>query len=379
MNDKIWLSSPHMGENELKYVQEAFETNWIAPLGPHVNAVEENINTYIGGKSYVAALNTGTAAIHLALIQLGVQRGDTVLCSSFTFVASCNPIVYLGAEPVFIDSERETWNMSPELLEEAIIDLEKKGNKPKAIVLVHLYGMPAKMEELMAVANKYNVPVVEDAAEALGSTYKGKALGTFGEFGVFSFNGNKIITGSAGGVLISPSGDKIARTRFLSTQARDAEPHFQHSEIGYNYRMSNICAAIIRGQIEVLDERVARRREIHFLYKKAIGTINGVTFLEEPNEDYFSNHWLSCLLIDENITGVSKEEVRLFLEKNNVEARPLWKPMHLQPVFEGCKVYENGTAEELFNTGLCLPSGSNMTNEDVDRVIGLLKLVLLNN
>lgn len=373
MNDKIWLSSPHMGENERRYVEDVFDSNWIAPLGPHVDAIEENIRDYVGGESYVAALNTGTSAVHLALIQLGVKRDDVVLCSSFTFVASCNPIVYLGATPVFVDSEQETWNMSPELLEEAIVDLEKQGVRPKVIVLVHLYGMPSKLDELMAIATKYEIPVIEDAAEALGSTYKGKALGTFGQFGVFSFNGNKIITGSAGGALVSTSRREIERTRFLSTQARDQEAHFEHSEIGYNYRMSNVCAAIIRGQLEVLDLRVDRRREINSLYRSGLGDIEGVEFLEEPNELYYSNHWLTCIVINSHIVGVSREEIRLCLAKDNIEARPLWKPMHLQPVFKECKLYGNGVSERLFNSGLCLPSGSNMKNSDVLRVINKIK------
>lgn len=369
-----------MGGKELEYVKQAFEENWIAPLGPHVNAVEENIKTYVGDDSFVAALNTGTSAVHLALIQLEVGRDDLVLCSSFTFTASCNPIVYLGAQPIFIDSEKDTWNMSPKLLEEALFELKNKGQLPKAIVLVHLYGMPAKMDELLAIAVKYGVPLVEDAAEALGSKYKGKAVGTFCDFGVFSFNGNKIITGSCGGALISKSEKDIARTRFLSTQARDDEPHFQHSEIGYNYRMSNVCAGIVRGQLEVLNERVARRREINEMYKIELAAIEGVSFLSEPNEQYYSNHWLTCILIDsEKTEGVSKEDIRLFLENDNVEARPLWKPMHLQPVYKESISYLNGVSDQLFETGLCLPSGSNMTNDDVYRVINLIKEIVYKN
>ncbi|MBI9059636.1 MAG: aminotransferase class I/II-fold pyridoxal phosphate-dependent enzyme [Labilibaculum sp.] len=368
MQSKIWLSSPHMGGNEMKYVQEAYDTNWVAPLGPNVNGFEEDLQNYTGAK-YASALSAGTAAIHLSLILLGVKAGDEVIASSFTFSATVNPISYLGASPILIDSEKETWNMCPEQLEVAIKDRIAKGNKPKAIVVVYLYGMPAKIEELMAVANKYDIPLIEDAAEALGSKYKGKCMGAFGKFGILSFNGNKIITTSGGGALISDDKELIEKSRFLATQARDSAPHYQHSHIGYNYRMSNIVAGIGRGQMEVLDERVAQRRANFKFYKELFTNIAGVTLLEEPNEDYFSNYWLTSILVDpEKTNGISREDFRLELEKDNIECRPLWKPMHMQPVFADCPYYGNGTSEELFEKGLCLPSGSNMTNEDRDRI-----------
>lgn len=374
MKDKIWLSSPHMGGAELKYISEAFEENWIAPLGPHVNAVEENLSTYLGEGVKVSALSSGTSAIHLALIELGIVEDDIVLCSSFTFVASCNPILYLGAVPVFIDSEPDTWNMDPDLLEKAIIDLIKKGKKPKAIMLVYLYGMPAHIDRIVEISKKYEIPLVEDAAEALGAKYKEKALGTFGDFSIFSFNGNKIITGSCGGALVSTNNEKINHSRFLSTQARDPQPYFQHSEIGYNYRMSNICAGIVRGQLEVLNERVNKRREINEFYKKALSEISGISFLNECSPDFFSNHWLTCILVDPLKTnGVNHEDLRLFLCENNIESRHLWKPMHLQPLFKKAMMYSNGISEKLFGMGLCLPSGSNMTNEDLERIVNLIK------
>ncbi|MBL4745970.1 MAG: aminotransferase class I/II-fold pyridoxal phosphate-dependent enzyme [Flavobacteriaceae bacterium] len=375
-NNKIWLSSPHMGGNEMKYVQEAYATNWIAPLGPNVNGFEKDLQNYTGAK-HASALSSGTAAIHLALILLGVKSGDEVLASTFTFSATINPIKYLGAIPILIDSEKETWNMCPKALEEAIIDRIEKGNKPKAIICVYLYGMPAKIEALMAVANKYQIPMVEDAAEALGSTYKGKAMGTFGEFGVLSFNGNKIITTSAGGALISDDKEMIEKSRFLATQARDDAPHYQHSEVGYNYRMSNILAGIGRGQMEVLDERVGQRRANFKFYKEIFDKIQGVTLLEEPNSDYFSNFWLTAILVDPLKTnGVSREDIRLELEKENIECRPLWKPMHLQPVFSDCPYYGTGVSEELFEKGLCLPSGSNLTDAERFRIKLALQNVL---
>lgn len=362
-NEKIWLSSPHMGEMELKYVQEAFETNWISPVGPHLAAFEDEISRY-NQVPHCAVLSSGTAAIHLALIILGVKAGDEVLCSSFTFSGTCNPIAYQGAVPVFIDSDAASWNMDPQLLEEAIQDrIRKTGKKPKAIVLVHLYGLSAKLDELMAIARQYEIPVVEDAAEALGSHYKGKKLGTFGDLGVFSFNGNKIITTSGGGALVSQHEDWIQKARFLSTQARDAAPHYQHSEIGYNYRLSNVCAGIGRGQLLVLDERVAQRRANFEFYQRELGNLAGVSFpMEIP--DSFSNRWLTTVLIDPvKSGGVTRETVRLALEKFNIETRPLWKPMHQQPVFKDCPAYTNGVPDELFEKGLCLPSGSNMNEE----------------
>jgi len=358
----------------LKYIKEAFDTNWISPVGPNISLFEKAISDYSGVK-YVAALSSGTAAIHLALIILGVSRGDEVICSSFTFAGSCNPIVYQGASPVFIDSEEDTWNMDPGLLEKAIIDRTNQGKKPKAIILVHLYGMPAKMDELMAIAQKYEIPVIEDAAEALGSSYKGQKLGSFGDIGIFSFNGNKIITTSGGGALVSNNEEYVEKAKFLSTQARDQAPHYEHSQIGYNYRMSNICAGIGRGQMEVLDDRVARRREIYNIYKAEFGNIDGITFLDEP-EGFYSNRWLTTVLIDREVLGIDREEIRKALEKRNIESRPLWKPMHMQPVFADCLNYLDRTSEKLFEKGLCLPSGSNMTSDNLDKLILFLNETL---
>ncbi|RDV16144.1 aminotransferase class I/II-fold pyridoxal phosphate-dependent enzyme [Pontibacter diazotrophicus] len=368
MNDKIWLSSPHMGENELKNVQEAFATNWIAPLGPHVNAFEEGLSQYLGEGVQVAALSAGTAALHLALVILGVQAGDEVICQSMTFSASANPIVYQGATPVFVDSEEQTWNISPKLLEAAIKDRIEKGKKPKAIIIVHLYGMPAQMDQLMEIANRYEIPVVEDAAEALGSSYRGQRLGTFGAISILSFNGNKIITTSGGGALVSKNEEWVKKARFLATQARDAAPHYQHSQIGYNYRMSNICAGIGCGQLDVLEARVAKRRSNYDFYKNELSDYTNMRFMEEPGSDYYSNRWLSTLLVEED-GGFSREDIRLGLEKDNIESRPLWKPMHLQPVFEGAPFYGDGTSERLFQKGLCLPSGSNLSDGDLNRVV----------
>ncbi|MBX3241478.1 MAG: aminotransferase class I/II-fold pyridoxal phosphate-dependent enzyme [Chitinophagaceae bacterium] len=367
MNPKIWLSSPHMGGNERKYVTEAFDTNWIAPLGPNVNGLEEDISRYLGDNpvSHVAALSSGTAAIHLGLIVLGVQPGDEVICQSMTFSASANPIAYLGATPVFVDSETDTWNMSPVFLEEAIKDRLAKGKKPKAIIPVHLYGMPAKMDEIMQIAQQYEIPVLEDAAEALGSSLNGKMCGTFGVIAALSFNGNKIITTSGGGALVSKESAVAEKTRFLSTQARDTAPHYQHSHIGYNYRMSNICAGIGRGQMEVLPERILQRRANFEWYKKAFEGINAIQFVEEP-EGYYSNRWLTTVLV--NHDNISRESIRLALEAKNIESRPLWKPMHVQPVFNGAPFYGDGSAEKLFRDGLCLPSGSNLTEQERQRV-----------
>ena len=376
MNPKIWLSSPHMGTNEFEYVKEAFDTNWIAPLGPHVNGFEQDIATRLGEGVHVAALSAGTAALHLALVQLGVQHGDEVICQSMTFSASANPIKYQGAVPVFVDSEPDTWNMDPMHLREAIRDRFARGKKPKAIVVVHLYGMPAKMDEILAVAREYQIPVIEDAAEALGSTYKGQAAGTFGEFGVLSFNGNKIITTSGGGALVAKDEEQIKHTRFLATQARDNAPHYQHSHVGYNYRMSNVCAGIGRGQMEVLTDRVNRRREINQYYRQAFADIPEISFLSEPSADYYSNFWLTAVVIDH--PTVSREDIRLHLETDNIESRPLWKPMHLQPVFEDTPFYGDGTAERLFEKGLCLPSGSNLTEADLQRVVSKLRELFSN-
>jgi dTDP-4-amino-4,6-dideoxygalactose transaminase len=372
MNPKIWLSSPHMGQQEFSFVKEAFDTNWIAPLGPQVNGFENDLELFTGSK-YAAALSSGTAALHLALIMLGIANGDEVICQSLTFSASANPIAYLGAIPIFIDSESETWNMCPDLLETAIKDRIIKGKKPKAIIAVHIYGMPAKIEEIIAIGEKYEIPVIEDAAEALGSSVNGKAVGTFGLMGILSFNGNKIITTSGGGALISDDEKFISQSRFLATQARDAAVHYQHSQIGYNYRMSNVCAAIGRGQMQVLSERVKQRRKVYEYYLKNLSGIAGINFLHEPDH-YFSNRWLTAILVDPSKgKGVNRETLRLSLEKENIESRPLWKPMHLQPVFQNYPSYTNGVSEPLFSKGLCLPSGSNLKDEDLKRVVDTIK------
>ena len=374
IKERILLSSPHMGTEELKNVQEAFATNWISPAGPFISLFEENLAAYCDVKE-AAVVQSGTAAIHLALRILNIQQDDVVLCQSFTFIGSSNPILYEKATPVFVDSEKETWNMCPLALEEAIVDSLEKGQQPKAIIVVHLYGMPAKMPEIMALSQKYDIPVIEDAAEALGSTIKGKACGSFGDFGVLSFNGNKIITTSGGGALLSNNTEAIAKARFLATQAKDNAPHYQHSEIGYNYRMSNVAAAIGVGQLTVLAERVAARRANHDFYQALLGEVKGVYFLLEP-EGYFSNRWLSCLLIDPQQTGgKSREDVRLALEKENIECRPLWKPMHLQPLFAEARHYGSNYSEELFDLGLCLPSGSNLTDNQKQQIANQLKNV----
>lgn len=373
MNTKIWLSSPHMGGNELKYIREAFDANWVAPLGPNVNGFEEDLEHYLKAEIKVAALSAGTAALHLALIECGVGHGDEVICQSMTFSASANPIAYQGAIPVFVDSEPDTWNICPVALEEAIKGRIEKGKTPKAIIAVHLYGMPFKADEVLAVANKYNIPVIEDAAEALGSTYNGKACGTFGRFGVLSFNGNKIITTSGGGALVCHTQEDKDKTVFLSTQARDNAPHYQHSHIGYNYRMSNICAGIGRGQMEVLNERVEARRKMNEFYKELFKDIQGVTVFTEPTEDYYSNHWLSAILINPKIAGKTREDLRLAFLEDDIESRPLWKPMHLQPIFSGTPYYGGKVAEDLFENGLCLPSGSNLTDEERNRIASKVK------
>ncbi|WP_224999056.1 DegT/DnrJ/EryC1/StrS aminotransferase family protein [Cesiribacter sp. SM1] len=374
MNEKIWLSSPHMGENELKNIQDAFATNWIAPLGPHVNGFEQDLAAYLGQGVHVAALSAGTAALHLALVILGVEAGDEVICQSMTFSASANPIAYQGATPVFVDSEEKTWNMSPDHLELAIKDRMDKGKKPKAIIVVHLYGMPAQMDRIMDVAKRYEIPVVEDAAEALGSSYKGQKLGSFGDISILSFNGNKIITTSGGGALVSRNEGWVKKARFLATQARDPAPHYQHTQIGYNYRMSNICAGIGRGQMDVLEERVAKRRSNYAFYNISLANHDAIRFMEEPGEEYFSNRWLTTVLVDET-SGFSREDIRLGLEQDNIESRPLWKPMHLQPVFAGAPFYGGGTSERLFEKGLCLPSGSNLSDDDLKRVVKQIRRV----
>ena len=375
--EKIWLSSPHMGGGELKYINEAFAENWIAPLGPNVNALEADIQSFAAIKN-AAALSSGTAAIHLALDILGVGEGDYVLVQSFTFCASVNPIEYLGATPVFIDSEQDSWNMCPEALEEALQHFSSHGNldKVKAIIPVHLYGVPAKMHEIMKLACKYGIPVIEDAAESLGATLDEKHTGTFGEFGVYSFNGNKIITTSSGGALISNDSEKIQLARKLATQARDDAPHYQHSMIGYNYRMSNICAGIGRGQMEVLNERIQQRRANFERYLKIFEEIGWNAEFQNEREGVFANRWLCAFYFDPEVFGQNyREELRLFLETLNIESRPLWKPMHLQPVYEGCQYFGKGNnAEKIFDFGLCLPSGSNLTGEEWDRIESALKL-----
>ena len=391
--NKIWLSSPHMGGTERKYVSEAFDTNWVAPLGPNVNGFEQDINSYLKGQSddnyNTAALTSGTAALHLALIILAVQRNDAVLVQSFTFCGTTNPVVYQGAELVFVDSERDTWNMDPTALQKAIESLlddgygifqKRKPSKGKgyirAIVPVHLYGMPAKLDALETIAAETGIPILEDAAEALGSTFKGKNCGTFGVMAALSFNGNKIITTSGGGALVSNLPEYVEKSRYLSTQARDNAPHYQHSEVGFNYRMSNIVAGIGRGQMEVLDQRVAQRRSNNLRYREYFKDIEGVELQSEPSKDYFSNFWLTAVIIDPLLTGgVDREMVRLEMEKENIECRPLWKPMHLQPVFEGSSFFGEGVCVELFEKGLCLPSGSNLTDADFERVFAVLNRI----
>ena len=368
---RIFLSPPHMSGNEQKYINEAFETNWIAPLGPNVDAFEKELAAYVGSKG-AAAVSSGTAAIHLALRLLDVQQGDRVFCSSLTFIASANPILYQGAEPVFIDSEPDTWNMSPLALERAMEAAKKEGKLPKAVVVVNLYGQSAKMDEILAICNHYQVPVVEDAAESLGSTYKGKKSGTFGKFGIYSFNGNKIITTSGGGMLVSDDVEALQKARFLATQARDPAPHYQHSQVGYNYRMSNIVAGIGRAQLEVLDERVKARRAIFDRYVRALGDIEGIHFMPEL-EGTMSNRWLTTLTIDQQALGMTPMDIINALAAENIEARPVWKPLHLQPLFDGVQYYphEEGwsVSDELFANGICLPSGSSMTVEEQNRVI----------
>lgn len=363
-----------MSGNEQKFIQEAFDTNWVVPLGPNVNAFEAELSAFLGKDKHVVALSAGTAAIHLSLVTLGVKAGDEVICQSFTFAASANPITYLCAKPIFIDSEPQSWNMSPKQLEIAIEDrIAKTGKKPKAIIVVHLYGMPADMDAIMAVANKYDIPVIEDAAEALGSEYKGKKCGTIGEYGILSFNGNKIITTSGGGALVCPSKETADRIKFYATQARDNAPHYEHTHIGYNYRMSNICAGIGCGQMTVLNDFVARRRAIHKIYTKELADVKGITVFENNSTDYNSNYWLTCITIDSKLTGIDREVLRIALDEAQIESRPLWKPMHLQPVFADAPYYGEKIAENLFNEGLCLPSGASLTDEDIFRVVKVIK------
>lgn len=368
MNKRIFLSFPHLGGNEMQYINEAFSESWVVPLGPNVDEFERRLETYLSA-SNVVALSAGTAALHLGLVELGVTAGDEVLCQSFTFAASANPVKYQGANPVFVDSEPDTWNMSPDALERAIIDRKRvTGRYPKAIVVVHLYGMPAKMSEIMAIAARYNIPVLEDAAEALGSTYKGRKCGTIGNFGALSFNGNKIITTSGGGALICPNDEAERHVKFLATQAREPMPYYYHKEIGYNYRLSNISAGIGCGQMEHIAERVARRREIHALYVKGLASLPGITVHTEPTADAVSNFWLTTILLDDSLQ-FSPEDLRQALEAENIESRRLWRPMNMQPVYADAPFYGDGYAERLFNRGLCLPSGSILTDEEIARVV----------
>ena len=383
--EKIWLSSPHMGGTEKKYIDDAFEKNWIAPLGPNVSGFEEDLEEYLFSNNFdpgiseenptgaVAALSSGTAALHLALVLLGVKPGDEVICQSMTFAASANPIVYLGATPIFVDSEEETLNISPYHLEEAIKDRVAKGKKVKAIIAVHLYGMPYKVDEIHQISKNYNIPVIEDSAEALGSSYKGQKCGTFGEMAILSFNGNKIITTSGGGALVTKNVKLKQKTVFLATQARDEAPHYQHSEIGYNYRMSNICAGIGRGQMEVLDDHVGLRREMHLFYKEIFNKVEGIKIYSEPEKTYFCNHWLTIVKIESGKTGnFTRDNLRLYLENENIESRPLWKPMHLQPVFKDAPYYGEEVASIAFETGICLPSGSNLEEPEKERIAGAI-------
>ncbi|MDD3701383.1 MAG: aminotransferase class I/II-fold pyridoxal phosphate-dependent enzyme [Bacteroidales bacterium] len=373
-NKPIYLSLAEMGGKEQEFIQEAFDTNWVVPLGPNVDGFEEELKEYLRGDKEVVALISGTAALHLALLQLGIEAGDEVFCQSFTFAASANPIKYLGAEPVFIGSEPSTWNMDPIYLARALEDrLRNSAKKPKAIIVVHLYGMPARMGELRAIADQYDIPLIEDAAEALGSSLESKLCGNWGDFGILSFNGNKIITTSGGGALLCPDKATAATTKFYATQARDDAPHYQHSKIGYNYRLSNICAGIGRGQLMALDRFIARRREINSLYRTMLADVEGISFQTEPDTNFFSNYWLTTIIIEPSITGFTREDLRQVMLANNIETRPLWKPMHLQPVFADTLYYGSGVEEELFEKGLCLPSGAGLTNDDIQRIASIIK------
>lgn len=375
MQERIWLSLAQMGGGEQKYIQEAFDTNWVVPLGPNVNGFENDIAKFLGEDSHVVALSAGTAAIHLGLVQLGIEAGDEVICQSFTFAASANPIKYLGANPIFVDSEEDTWNISPEWLEKAILDRKAKtGKSPKAIIPVHLYGMPAKMDEICAIAAKYDIPIMEDAAEAMGATYKGRQCGTFGEFGALSFNGNKMITTSGGGALICRTEEGAKRTMFFATQARENRPYYYHEHIGYNYRMSNICAGIGRGQMEVLSEHIARRRAIHALYTEQLAECQWISVKQNPSTEFDSNFWLTCIEVDPTLcNGKSADDIRLYLETQNIESRLLWRPMHTQPIFADCPYYGDGVSERIFERGLCLPSGSSLSDEQIIRVANAIK------
>lgn len=380
MENKIWLSSPHMGGAEMKYVQQAFEENWITPLGPNVNGFEADLEGFLGDNVHVAALMSGTSAIHIALILLNVKPNDDVICQSLTFSASANPIIYMGANPVFVDSEMDTWNLCPIALEEAIIAGINKGKKPKAIIAVCIYGMPYKVDEIRAVADRYNIPIIDDSAEALGSSYKNVKCGTFGDLSVLSFNGNKIITSSGGGALVVKNKKYKDKAVFLSTQSKDEAPHYEHSELGYNYRLSNVCAGIGRGQMEVLEERIQQRRVNHQFYTDIFQNVEFVHVHKEPSDDYFSNYWLTTILIESNREiGLDREALRLALLDKNIESRPLWKPLHMQPIFKKYDYYGGNVAEKLFEKGLCLPSGSNLTTEQKLRIKVILEDFLIKN
>jgi len=375
MKEKIWLSSPHMGGNEQKYIKEAFDTNWIAPLGPNVNGFESDLEKYLGEGKFAAALSSGTAAIHLGLLLLGVKKGDEVICQSLTFSASANPILYIGAVPIFVDSELDTWNICPVALENAINHRISIGKKPKAIIAVHLYGVPYKVEEIRKIANKYEIPILEDSAEALGSTYKDKKCGTFGDIGILSFNGNKIITTSGGGAIITNSKELKNKAIFYATQSRDTAIHYQHSEIGYNYRMSNVSAGIGRGQMEVIDSHIKKRKKINSFYIDLFKNVDGVDVFSLSNKNYFSNSWLTTIIFNYKKTkGKKKEDLIIAFERANIECRPLWKPLHIQPIFSSYSYYgSNNNSESLFNKGLCLPSGSNMCESDKIRISKVVK------
>ena len=410
---RVYLCLAHMSGNEMAYIKEAFDTNWVVPLGPNVNGFEKDLEEFVGEGKRVVALCSGTSAVHLSLIACGVGEGDEVMVQSFTFCASSNPVKYLGATPVFVDSERETWNMDPQLLDEAIADrVAKTGRKPKAIIVVYLYGMPAKISELLAVADKWDIPIIEDAAEGFGSRYKGQVCGTFGKYGVLSFNGNKMITTSGGGALICPDDQAWNNIMFLATQARESYPYYQHEQIGYNYRLSNVCAGIGRGQMTVVNDHIAHHRHVHDLYKKLLADVNGITVHDNANSDIDSNFWLCTILFDEHlrvegddavyaevvngavggaagVTHAAKsvhtqlepnrnvEAMRIALDKANVESRPLWKPMHCQPVYSDCPCYVNGVSESLFKCGLCLPSGPCVSDEDIVYIVDVIKRVIL--
>jgi len=359
-----------MGGTELEYIQEAFDTNWIAPVGTNITEFENDLEKYLSKNLFVTALNSATSAIHLGLILLNVKKDDIVICQSFTFAASANPILYLGATPVFVDSELETWNLCPIALEEAILDTISKGKKPKAIITVHLYGVPYKIDEIRTIANKYNIPILEDSAEALGSCYKGQKCGTFGDISVFSFNGNKIITTSGGGAIVTQNYELKKKAEFLASQSKDEAPHYQHSELGYNYQMSNISAGVGRGQMKVLNEHIILRREMHDFYVALFEKTPGISVFSTSSPDYFSNYWLTSILVnpDETKNGINRETIRLALLDSNIECRPLWKPMHLQPLYKDYPFYGNNVSETLFEKGLSLPSGSNLTDSDKERI-----------